>query len=106
MIIKGTGMGGTTLKAVTSWNPGTTGLPDNATSPSSAVRTAYLIDLGGNDGLTIADMTLDGSGQLHGAVYGNGAITPHLFRPENQRLHLERHPHLEHDQQRHPRLRL
>jgi len=78
MTLKGAGMSLTTLRAGPSWVPGTAGLPDNAVVATSAVRSAYLFDLGTNDALDISDMTLDGSGQLHGVLYGDNADSLNL----------------------------
>ena len=79
MIIQGAGRDLTILKAAATWTPGATGLPDDAINPNSAVRTAYLLDLGGNDGIHVSNLTLDGSGALHGAVYGNDADNLEIF---------------------------
>lgn len=79
MVIKGSGMTSTILQPAASWNPGTTGLPDNAVDNTSAVQSAYLFNLGGNDDIKVSDMTLDGLDQLHGTFYGNDADRSQLF---------------------------
>ncbi|MEX2381944.1 MAG: DNRLRE domain-containing protein [Opitutales bacterium] len=73
MTIRGAGAGNTLLRNAASWDPGTTGLPDNATDSGSVVRTAYLFDFSNNNGITLSEMTLDGSKKLHGAIFGNYA---------------------------------
>lgn len=70
MIIQGAGSSTTILRADVSWNPGSTGLPGDPVVSSTVVRTAYMFDFGGNDGIILSDLTLDGIDQLHGATYG------------------------------------
>ncbi len=80
MTINGAGMGSTILVPASTWNPGTTGLPDNATDHNSAVKTAYLFNLEANKGIKIRNLTADGAGRLHGAVYGNDCDNLELSR--------------------------
>ncbi|MGF1530980.1 MAG: DNRLRE domain-containing protein [Puniceicoccaceae bacterium] len=71
MTIRGAGAEQTILRNTSSWDPGTTNLPDNPISASSVVRSAYLFDFGSNNGIKLSHMTLDGTKKLHGAIFGN-----------------------------------
>jgi len=70
MTINGAGVSSTTLKS--SWNPGTSGLPEDPVNNKSATPSTYLFSMGVNDGVKISNMTLDGSNQTHGAILVNG----------------------------------
>lgn len=79
MIIQGAGAGQTILRPVSTWLPSTSNLPDNGTSATSCTPSAYLFNLGGNDGIKISGMTLDANAQLHGAIFGNNADNLEFF---------------------------
>jgi hypothetical protein len=84
MTIRGAGAGSTTLTAATGWNPGTATLPDNGTSASTVMRSAYLFSFDDNThDVTIRDMKLTAP-QLHGALFSNNSD-----RLELSGLHLQ-----------------
>lgn len=70
MTVRGSGQGLTVLTNATSWDPGTSLLPEEGAIFSQIDQSAYLFNLGnGADNVTIADMTITGR-ELHGAVFG------------------------------------
>lgn len=82
MVIKGAGITSTILKPASSWNPGTVVKPYDPTNSVAVNTSAYMFNLGGrgsdnlpggNDNISISDMTLDGMKQLQGAVFGYDA---------------------------------
>ncbi len=80
MMIRGAGAGQTILVPAATWSPSTIKLPDNETSSSTIEPTAYLFDLGSNDGVQLTDMSLRGSSRLHGAIYGDDADNAEFAR--------------------------
>lgn len=71
MKLIGAGAGQTIITAAASWSPGITGLPDDGVTQSTAVRSAYLINLGDNThDVEISHLTLTGPNH-HGAIFGN-----------------------------------
>jgi hypothetical protein len=73
MTIRGAGAGSTTLTAASSWNPGTATLPDNGTSASTVMLSAYLFSFNDNThDVTIQNMKLTAP-QLHGALFSNNS---------------------------------
>lgn len=64
MVLRGAGIDRTTIKPAESWDPGTTGLP-NERDAGKAVREAFLFNIENTEGVTISHMTTRAD-RLHG----------------------------------------
>ncbi len=69
MTLRGAGVDQTILTPVSTWQPGTAGLPDSASSTTNNFNnSAYLLSLVSDHNVVIEDLTLDGNYQVHGGI--------------------------------------
>jgi hypothetical protein len=79
MIIKGSGMGMTTLSAVDKWNPGLEGLPAHEVDQTKVNKAPYLFRLENTSNVKILDMTLTAP-KLHGAIFALNCHNLEFFK--------------------------